>query len=79
MLTDHFRVDSKGGSENLVTSSDYAVQEFLCSKLSELVPGSSFLCEEEGMQEYGDHEYDWIIDPIDGTMNYTRGIRESAI
>ncbi len=79
MLTDHFRVDSKGGSENLVTSSDYAVQEYLCSKLSELVPGSSFLCEEEGMQDYGDHEYVWIIDPIDGTMNYTRGIRECAI
>ena len=30
MLTDAFEVESKGGYENIVTSSDLAVQDFLC-------------------------------------------------
>lgn len=79
MLTDHFEIESKGGYENIVTSSDIAVQEFLVENLGKYIPGSSFLAEEEGMQESGEVEWLWIIDPIDGTMNYSRGIRESAI
>jgi len=79
MLTDHFEIDSKGGCENIVTSSDLAVQEFLCKRLAEFLPGSGFLCEEKGMQDSGSYEYLWIIDPIDGTMNYSRGIKECAI
>ena len=78
MLTDHFDVAQKGGYSNIVTSSDLAVQEFLCSRLAELMPGSGFLCEEEDMQD-ATHEYTWIIDPIDGTANYSRGIAQCAI
>jgi 3'-phosphoadenosine 5'-phosphosulfate (PAPS) 3'-phosphatase len=37
-----------------------------------LLPGSGFLCEEEDLRDL-DHEYIWIIDPIDGTANYARG------
>lgn len=79
MLTDHFEIESKSGVENIVTSSDIAVQSFLVKELCAYIPGSSVLAEEEGMQESGDVEYLWIIDPIDGTMNYSRGIKESAI
>jgi len=79
MLTDHFEIESKSGVENIVTSSDIAVQEFLVENLGKYIPGSCFLAEEEGMQEHGDVEWLWIIDPIDGTMNYSRGIKESAI
>lgn len=78
MLTDHYDVAQKGGYSNIVTSSDLAVQEFLCSRLAELMPGSGFLCEEEDMQD-ATHEYTWIIDPIDGTANYSRGIAQCAI
>jgi len=79
MLTDHFEIVDKGAKENIVTSSDIAVQEFLCGKLAEFLPGSGFLCEEGDVLEIEGHEYVWIIDPIDGTMNYSRGIRECAI
>lgn len=78
MLTADFKVTQKQGAANIVTSSDIAVQEFLCSRLSTLLPGCGFLCEEEDMQDLS-HEYTWIIDPIDGTANYSRGIRECAI
>lgn len=78
MITEGFDISSKAGYSNIVTSSDIAVQDFLCKKLAEILPGSGFLCEEEDMQDTS-HEYTWIIDPIDGTANYSRGIAECAI
>lgn len=78
MLPDTFEISQKDGFANIVTSSDVAVQEFLKEKLRALVPGCGFLCEEEDRHDL-QHEYIWIIDPIDGTANYSRGIRECAI
>lgn len=78
MVTDHFTVIQKGAIENVVTSSDLAVQEFIVKKLSEALPGCGFLCEEEDINDTG-REYIWVIDPIDGTMNYARGIHDCCI
>lgn len=79
MLTDSFNISKKEGNlANIVTSSDIAVQEFLRKHLSALLPGCGFICEEEDIHDT-QHEYLWIIDPIDGTANYSRGIRECAI
>lgn len=78
MVTDGFKIEQKDGYENIVTSSDLAVQNFLCERLSELMPGSGFLCEEKDIYDV-EHEYTWIIDPIDGTANYSRGIDQCAI
>ena len=78
MISDSFEIEQKGGCENIVTSSDMAVQNFLCDKLSTLVPASGFLCEEKEIHDVA-HEYTWIIDPIDGTANYSRGIDQCAI
>ncbi|MBE6532157.1 MAG: inositol monophosphatase [Ruminococcaceae bacterium] len=71
-------VIEKGAPENIVTESDLAVQRFLHERLGELLPRSAFFCEEEGLCE-NSGECVWIIDPIDGTANYSRGIHESAI
>lgn len=78
MRTSHFTVSQKSGYENIVTSSDVAVQDFLCKKLAEEMQGCGFLCEEADAQDV-QHEYTWIIDPIDGTCNYSRGIAQCAI
>lgn len=78
MITEGFEITDKDGYANIVTSSDIAVQNYLCGKLAELLPGSGFLCEEEDMNDTS-HEYTWIIDPIDGTANYSRGIAQCAI
>lgn len=78
MVTDGFEIEQKGGCANIVTSSDVAVQNFLCQRLSEAMPGSGFLCEEKDVYDI-EHEYTWIIDPIDGTANYSRGIDQCAI
>ena len=78
MQTDGFSISQKQGEANIVTSSDIAVQEFLREQLNRLMPGSGFICEEEDVHDSG-HEFVWIIDPIDGTANYSRGIRECAV
>lgn len=78
MLTETFEINQKDGFANIVTSSDLAVQDYLKEHLATLLPESGFLCEEEDMHELS-HPYTWIIDPIDGTANYSRGIRECAI
>ncbi|MCQ2238330.1 MAG: inositol monophosphatase [Bacteroidaceae bacterium] len=78
MLTQSFEISQKDGYSNIVTSSDVAVQEFLCRNLAEKLPGCGFLCEEEDKHDLN-HEYIWIIDPIDGTANYSRGIGQCAI
>ena len=78
MIVDHFSIMEKGGCENIVTSSDLAVQHYLCERLSEELPGCGFLCEEEDQWTVAP-TYTWIIDPIDGTANYSRGIQHCAI
>ena len=78
MVSDGFEIEEKGGCENIVTSSDVAVQNFLCERLAAMMPDSGFLCEEKDINE-SQHEYTWIIDPIDGTANYSRGIDQCAI
>ena len=73
-----FDVNSKTSNVNIVTSSDLLVQHYLHEKLKCVMPEAGFYCEEEDLQEE-DKEFIWVIDPIDGTMNYARRIPESAI
>lgn len=77
MRTD-FDISCKDGLSNIVTTSDIAVQKYLCGRLTVLLPGSGFICEEEDIND-SSCEYTWIIDPIDGTANYSRGIDQCAI
>ena len=77
-LKREFTVQQKGSCENLVTSTDREVQKFLVQHLSALMPGSGFIGEEDDLKT-PEREYTWIVDPIDGTANYSRGIEEYAI
>lgn len=78
MIDDPAQVVHKAGFENIVTSSDVAVQEFLKRELKALTPDAGFLCEEEDIHDLN-HRCIWIIDPIDGTANYARGLHQCAI
>ena len=73
-----YEIEEKGDVKNIVTTNDIISQRMLVERLSTLIPGSQFFCEEEGLQ-CTDGEFVWIIDPIDGTTNYSRGIPECAI
>lgn len=75
----HIQAQEKGSNVNLVTQFDKDIQDFLFVKMSEIIPDCSFLGEEEeGNKELKDG-YCFIIDPIDGTTNFIKGFKHSAI
>jgi histidinol-phosphatase len=55
-----------------VTEADRAVEEALRARIAELRPGEAVVGEEFGADGGGSTR--WIIDPIDGTKNYARGV-----
>ncbi len=78
--SDHdFTVNTKGSRENLVTSADVENERFLKKKLLDLLPGSAFMGEEGDEASLKDSEWVWIVDPIDGTANFSRGIPLCAV
>ena len=71
--------ETKTGHRDVVTEYDRRVQELLMDRLSAAVPGAVFFCEENEQQGDLKAEHVFIIDPIDGTMNFVRGFHHSAI
>ena len=74
-------VSEKGGdSANMVTVFDVAVQNFLMSEISKLIPDAFFFAEEkENNAEDLMRDYCFVIDPIDGTSNFVHEYRHSCI
>jgi myo-inositol-1(or 4)-monophosphatase len=68
---DH-QVDFKGVID-LVTEVDHASEKFLINEISQQFPDHGFLAEESGASEL-QTEHLWIIDPLDGTVNYAHGV-----
>lgn len=66
-------VQSKSGRHNLVTEFDIRVESFLHEQLTSLIPNSSFLGEEGGHRD-GSRALTWVVDPLDGTVNFAHGI-----
>ena len=80
MLSAHdILAEDKTNHRDVVTAYDRAVQELLMRELSAAVPGARFFCEENGRQDDLLAEHLFIIDPIDGTMNFVHHLNHSAI
>jgi histidinol-phosphatase len=57
-----------------VTEADRATEDMLLTELGRARPGDAVFGEERGQREGGDSGRRWIVDPIDGTKSYARGI-----
>lgn len=66
-------VELKGPSD-FVSHADRAVEEMIRDSIARAFPGDGFLGEETSATFSGEHERLWIVDPIDGTHNFLRGI-----
>lgn len=66
------------GSHNFVTYIDKKSEEMLVNGLLQLIPSSTFITEEETIEQKKS-EYTWIIDPLDGTTNYIHQLPPVAI
>ena len=67
------KISNKEGINNLVTEADHASEKAIVETIREVFPDHFILSEEVGELKT-DSEYKWIIDPIDGTVNYAHGI-----
>ncbi len=61
------------GVYDVVTDSDVKAEEFILTRIAERFPDHSVISEETH-PDAKEGERCWVLDPIDGTMNYTRGI-----
>lgn len=69
----NLQISNKEGINNLVTEADHASEKAIIDTIRETFPGHAILSEESG-NHVMDNEFKWIIDPIDGTVNYAHGI-----
>ena len=70
---------SKKGPTDFVTNADLKAEKIIIEELKKARPNYSILSEENGVEINKDKNNTWIIDPIDGTMNFLHGIPHFAI
>lgn len=68
-----FKVSNKEGVNNLVTEADHAAEKAIMTIIKSQYPDHQILAEETG-EIIQESDYKWIIDPIDGTVNFAHGI-----
>lgn len=73
------QTSSKTDARNVVTQYDVRVQSMLTEKLSAFLPGARFFCEESAERDSALLGDVFIIDPIDGTMNFVCGFGVSSV
>ena len=64
---------------DFVTNSDLKTEKIIIDELKKAKPNYSIISEENGMEDNKDKKNTWIIDPIDGTVNFLHGIPHFAI
>ena len=70
---------SRKGPSDFVTNSDTKAEKIIIEELKKARPGYSIISEENGIEKNKDSNNTWIIDPIDGTINFLHGIPHFAI
>ena len=69
----------KTGRRDVVTQFDRQIQDILTEKFTALIPGAGFFSEEQEDRDNLNGEHVFIIDPIDGTMNFVHHMNMSCI
>jgi len=76
---DRSRIEQKTVFNNLVSYVDKEAEKVLVKTLGKLFPSAGFITEEGTVEQSHEHEYNWIIDPLDGTTNFLHGLPPYAI
>ena len=70
---------SKKGPTDFVTNADIKAEKIIIEELKKAKPNYSIISEESGVENNKDKDNTWVIDPIDGTVNFLHGIPHFAI
>ncbi len=60
------------GLNDVVTIGDVKSENLIVTQIAKMFPNDTIIAEENGKQKVGSNEFAWAIDPLDGTMNYSR-------
>ena len=69
----NLNIDTKTNIYDVVTRADKESEAFLVKEIEKVFPTHFILGEESGMHE-GTSDYRWVLDPLDGTNNYSQGL-----
>ena len=75
---ENLQVSSKGPGD-FVTSADKRTEKIIIEELQKAHPDYGIITEESGIINKSNTKNRWVIDPIDGTMNFLNGIPQFAI
>lgn len=78
-FNDHHEVRSKSTPNDLVTEADEASERLLVGHIRERFPHHGILTEEGTSRSSLDSEWLWLIDPLDGTVNYAHGLPSFSV
>ncbi len=70
---------SRKGPADFVSNADLRAEEIIYAQLSKARPGYGFLMEERGIVEGTDASHRFIVDPLDGTLNFLHGQPHYAV
>jgi myo-inositol-1(or 4)-monophosphatase len=70
--------DTKSSPTDVVTAADRAVEQLLVEGIRSARPGDGILGE-EGASDDGTTGVRWVVDPVDGTVNYLYGLPQWAV
>jgi len=78
VLRSYFRrrdlsIEDKGSAFDIVTEADKASERLIIDTIHSRFPDHAILSEESG-DDHRQARYQWVIDPLDGTVNYSAGI-----
>ncbi|MDT3697214.1 MAG: inositol monophosphatase family protein [Ignavibacterium sp.] len=74
----NFQIEYKSSEKNLVTEIDKKSEETILDFITKKYPTHNILTEESG-EHNKDSDYLWVIDPLDGTTNFTHGLPVFAV
>lgn len=77
MAIDGIGATEKGAAFDMVTRADGAIESYLRAQVRDSFPDHGFLGEEEGGPDLA-LPWRWVVDPIDGTLNYATGLAGAA-
>ncbi len=74
----NFSIQEKSDNQGIVTDADIASENFIKKKIHEKFKTHSILAEESGLEKFTQENSEkeqaiWIIDPLDGTTNFSKG------
>lgn len=74
----NLNIQTKFNKSDVVTDADKKSEQVIISQIRKKYPTHSILSEESG-ESFNDSDYLWVIDPLDGTTNFSCGLPEFSV